>query len=293
MRIFKSNIACCFILFLFISFFSYGKAPSGIADSLFISGKFYAASVEYEREAFLSAGNAARTKALLKKSDCFLQSGNYEEAEKTTERLIYSGLNDTLVTECRYHSALCSYLAGNFSNAENHLLQMQAFVKDSTLTRPSLPLYALVLNELQRWEEAKQKALQAIRVSGLSDTEKDTLAKKVNSLYTPANYPHLKNMVKAQNMSSFLPGLGQLYAGYFGEGVASALVNAASLGLVAYLIIAPPHLYLTGLLGASPLFTKFYFGGINRLAYLVEKRNYKVLRNYNDSLKKMILPLAK
>lgn len=280
-------LICIFLCASFLTEPAYGKNVWSTADSLFREGKYYPASVEYERAAFLSAVNADRTKALLKKAECQKQSGDFLGSEKTTDRIIYTNLSDTLAAEAHYQSALCSYLAGNFSNAENHLLQLNAFIRDSSLTIHSLPLYALVLNELQRWPEAKEKMLEAIRKTNISSAEKDSLNKRIGQLYVPDNYPRMKNLLKAQKMSAFLPGLGQIYAGYFWEGAASAFLNAASVGFIAYCIYT--KLYFTGVMTGSGIFSKFYIGGSNRLEYLVEKRNYKVLRKYNDSLKQVVL----
>lgn len=256
---------------------------------MFLTSNYYPAAVEYERNAFLSANNSERTIALLKKAECFKQMENFSEAEKITERIIYTNLSDTLIAEARYQSALCSYLSGNFSNAENHLLQMHSFIKDSSLTKNSLPLYSLVLNELQRWSEAKEKIIKAITISEMKNAEKENLKKIVEKLYAPENYPHLKKLAKAQKMSAILPGLGQLYAGYFWEGAASSFLNAASLGLTGYFIYA--KLYFTAATIGTSVFGKFYLGGSNRLEYLVAKKNYKLLRGYNDNLKTIILKL--
>lgn len=281
---------CLICIFLFAgSLIDPAVARNGFgkADSLFLAGNYYPASVEYERAAFLSSGNDVRTIALLKKAECLLQTGNFTEAEKTTERIVYTNLCDTLIAESHYQGALCSYLAGNFPNAENHLLQMHSFIRDSSLTANSFPLYALVLNELQRWPEAKEKALKAINSAAVSSVEKDTLRIRINKLYTAENYPRMKNLLKAQKMSAFLPGLGQLYAGYFWEGTASAFLNVASVGFMVYCIYT--KLYFTGVFTGSGVLSKFYIGGSNRLEYLVGKRNYKVLRKYNDQLKAVIL----
>ena len=286
-------LSCCFLLFSCAH--SFGEVPidigRGEADSLFRIGNFYPAAVEYERNAFLSVNNSDRAISLLKKAECYKQLNNYSEAEKTTERIIYTNLSDTLLAEARYQSALCSYLAGDFSNAESHLLQMHSFMKDSSLTKNSLPLYALVLNELQRWDEAKEKTLKAINLSEINSAQKDSLRKNVNALYVPQNYPRLKKLLKAQKMSAFLPGLGQLYAGYFWEGTASAFLNVASLGLSGYFIYET--LYFTAVTAGTSVVSKFYLGGTNRLEYLVAKKNYKLLRNYNNQLKMLIVKINK
>lgn len=286
-----NSVYTCYFLISILSILActlgFGQPIQKTADSLFLKGSFYSASVEYERVAFLSADNAIRTKALLKKAECQKQTGSFQEAKKTTERIIYTGLTDTLISTSHYQGALCSYLSGDFASAENHLLQMTAFMRDSSLTENSLPLYVLVLNELQRWPEAKEKALQAINAATLPSAERDSLRIAIHKMYNPVNYPRMKNLLKAQKMSAFLPGLGQLYAGYFWEGATSAFLNVASVGFMAYCIYT--KLYFTGIITGSGIFSKFYLGGSNRLEYLVAKRNYKMNRNYNDQLKNTIL----
>ena len=150
-------------------------------------------------------------------------------------------------------------------------------------------MYALVLNELQRWPEAKDKILQSIDLSEINPSEKDLVRKKINELYAEKNYPHLKKLLKAQKMSAFVPGLGQLYAGYFWEGAASSFLNVAALGLTGYFIYS--RLYFTGVFAGSGVFSKFYLGGSNRLEYLVGKKNYELLRTYNNEVKSVIVKM--
>ncbi|HEY4799068.1 MAG TPA: hypothetical protein VII99_08345, partial [Bacteroidia bacterium] len=50
-------------------------------------------------------------------------------------------------------------------------------------------------------------------------------------------------------------------------------------------------LYFTGIMAGSAVFSKFYMGGSNRLEYLVEKKNYTLLRSYNNMLKATVLKI--
>lgn len=73
-------------------------------------------------------------------------------------------------------------------------------------------------------------------------------------------------------MSTFLPGLGQMYAGYPLEGIFNLGLQSTCLGLGLY--SAYYKYYLTGYFEGFALFPKFYFGGTIRTEYLVEKKNY-------------------
>ena len=265
--------------------------PFSYPDSLFNSYEFRAASMEYEYAGFFSESKMMRTEALLRKSECLKQMQLFEEAELTLGRLNYEDLPDTLVYRGHFQSALCSYLAGNFSNAESHLLQLNYFLHDTLLTRTSLPLFALVLNELEKWPEARSKLLLAVQQASIPASVKDSLTANINDLYKKKNLPHKKNLTKALIFSSILPGTGQIYAGYFWDGIASLLFNAATISFVGY-NIATKYYFTTGS-SLTNIFHMFYSGGLNRVDFLIKKKNYLILRTFNDQAKAKILGMTR
>lgn len=262
-----------------------------LADSLYSNADYKVAAIEYERICFLSDDNFSRTDALLKKAQCLKQLQKFSEAEDCLMRVNFFELNDTLTSIIRYQTALCAYLSENFTNAEFQLIQLHHFIKDSTLTQNSLVLYGLVLNELGKWNEAKDKIYRFVKLSDLSTGSKDSLFAMLDMVYTPQLYPKLKKLKKAQLLSAFIPGSGQIYLGYPREGIVNALLQASALALTAYGIIT--QYYVTSLLVSYGLFQRFYTGGIKQLDYLVNKRNHFLLRDFNNKLKDEILIIDK
>jgi hypothetical protein len=102
-----------------------------------------------------------------------------------------------------------------------------------------------------------------------------------------SNYPKLKDKDKAIKWATFLPGSGHIYAGYTGEGIMNLTLQAASLGFIGY------HIYISHFVSAftigSGMFQHFYFGGINRVQFLVDKRNYINNRKFNDPVKDLVV----
>jgi hypothetical protein len=283
------TIFCWICTFLCAGSLTKTFAGNSIADSLYRAGQYYDAAIEYEREGFVVPVNSTKTIALINKAKCLALLGKYEDGEHCLGRIEYSGLPDSLVYQGRYEYALCAYLGQDFGNAESQLLQLQFFVPDSMLTRESLPLFSLVLNELHKWEEAKQKLLNYVRLSSVPLQTKDSINQVINEVYAHKKFPKLKSLKKAQTLSYILPGTGQIYAGYFWEGAASASIQLAALAFTGYCVYV--HYYIAAFVAGYSTFQKFYMGGINRLEYLVGKKNYELTRAYNDPLKEKILSI--
>ena len=89
-------------------------------------------------------------------------------------------------------------------------------------------------------------------------------------------------------MSSLLPGLGQVYAGYFWEGFVNASLQLISLAFTGGAIYL--KYYITSFMVGYTTFYRFYRGGQNRAEFLANQHNYEKTRDYNTRLKKIILP---
>lgn len=307
------------IIWFLIAFWSiscFGGDNFRLADSLFERGEYRIAAIEYERIFFLASVPVVRTEALLRKAECLKHLLQFEKAERNLNRANFAALNDTLIFRVRFQTALCAYLGGNFSNAESQLIQIHYFIKDSIYYGKWLMedgkrekkesdnkkypfsiyhhtsyilLYALVLNEQNRWDEAKEKIVKWINLTDYYPSIKDSLLNIIGEIYQSSGYPKLKNLKKAQILSRFLPGSGQIYTGYFWDGLTNVSLQLTALAFTGYAIYSA--YYITAFVIGYVIFGKFYVGGINHLKYLVNKKNYELLRGYNNRLKKDVLDL--
>jgi len=259
------------------------------ADSLVAAGNYPEAAAEYERHFYFAITPESKATALLNKAECYKRMELYEDAYQVTSRINFESLNDTLISLIKFQSALSAYLSKDFNAAASEMMQMNFYVTDTSLTGSYQFLYALILNEKQEWRQAEDKIKLMINRSPADHFIKDSLRTIVNEIYDSTAYPKMKKTETAIRWATFLPGSGHIYAGYTGEGIMNFALQAASLGFIGYHIYIS-H-YITALTIGSGMFQHFYFGGINRVQYLVEKRNYRNTRNFNDPLKTLIMSM--
>lgn len=250
---------------------------------LIAGNRYQEAAIEYERIAFFASDPVDKARAVLNKAYCLKQRGAFVEAAKRLEQVPLPGLSDSLAYELTFQSALCYYLAADFLTASARLKNLAFRYPGSRELSRTAYLHTLVWNELQQYDSAFQSALRYIR-NGITDTARSRrLTEEITVFYAPEHRPALKNEVKAEWLSRFIPGLGQAWLGYPGEGSMSFLLNAVSLGVGALGILSgyPVSGYIIG----GGLLQKFYFGGLRRTLYLSEKTNYERSRAFNDAFR--------
>lgn len=246
--------------------------------------------MEYERIIYTTTDNTERTNALLKKSECYVLLQDLKSAEKNLQRIFYSGLNDSLQYVARYNSAFYSYLNKNYNQSISELVMIDNFLPDS-IKIASYILYALVLNENREWEKAKEKLEEWVKFTySNNNLTKDSILNSISQLYSSKNYPKYKNPEKAHLYSSFVPGLGQAYSGYFADAAFSAIMQLSGIGIAAYGILVAKY-YVTGFVLGYGVFQRFYMAGTKRAEFLANKHNHVSARKYNDCIKDFLINL--
>lgn len=256
------------------------------ADSLFQNKQYQLAGIGYDQIAYLSGENTVKTNALLKKADCYLARKEFAKAEVVLSRIFYADLKDSLIYLARYKTALASYLNSNFGEAESQVIQAKSLLNDSNLVYQIYPLYVLILNESRKYQEAKEVLKSYARYTIKDTMEAKLILQEIEFQYQDSKIPKLKNPERAKKLSMFLPGTGQIYAGYFWEGALNVTLQLTGLGFTALCIWQ--KYYFTGAFVGFSIFQKFYGGGMNRAQFLAEKRNYTSTRLFNDTIKKFL-----
>lgn len=246
--------------FLFACFSSSGQVNR--ADSLYGLGHFEEASLYYEWAAFQDVDNDSLTYFLSQKANCYKWQMEYKKAEDILIRLEREVGTSQMVAQERI---LLAFLAGNAQDAKQQLLkyQLKGFPKDSAI----VVYEVLVLAALEEWEAAKNMIMANSALLGLSADEA--------ALIVPERIKW-KNPEKAFNLSFFLPGVGQMYAGYPVRGLFSGCIQAALVGFSAYSIYQ--GYFFTGAMTGVALFYTFYFGGARYASRLAEQHNQQITK---------------
>ncbi|MBR1769615.1 MAG: hypothetical protein IJ748_04065 [Bacteroidales bacterium] len=215
-----------------------------------------------------------------KKAEVFKCRKEYGKAAFTLRRIppysLSQGEKDTLA----YQVLLYYYLEDNFSEAEKYIKTLDLNVSENPSSQLLL-IEILLLNELKEYTSAYEKLIAYEEKTGNFSAESK---KCLDSLYS--HIPKLKSETKAKNLSLF-PGLGQIYAGYYTEGIFAFGLNAAILSFGVYELWHKD--FVTAWIGGAGILSATYLGQQKQAVYLAQKRNYKRLSEFNKKIKTVIL----
>lgn len=249
------------------------------ADSLFESGQFLAARVAYERVLFDNPETNAQFSAALGKARCLKQQGLNAQAVTFLNSHIQFTYPDSLLYQLRREQIVCTYLAGQFENTLSLLERLPYLHPDV----PSVPFLMVVrilaLNELQRWSEAS-----------ITYHELAAIVRADTSQNPYRQLPQLKSEKKAQWLSTFIPGAGQLYAGKPMEAALSIVMQSAGLyfGITSFL----QGYYLSAWGVGAGLFGSFHAGGVRRSEVLIRQVNQQKAATFNKQVRQQLLGIV-
>lgn len=277
-----------FFSFMFLcgTFLSSGASLSK-SDSLYASGNYFEASIEYERLIFHSENIAEINHYKYRKALCYKKMNEFEKALDELQPIYFSNPEDSLYRLVSYEQSLLFYLTGEPARA---LWKIDEFIHrsaDSAAFESFLPIKILSLNQTMQWQEAKKSFLLFVRKQDFPPEKKTKLEQAISNLYDEENRPRIKSVKKAENLSRFFPGVGQMYAGKTGEGIVNFLINASVLTFAGFEVYN--GFYITGYLGGLGFFNKTYHGGIKRAGNLASQKNKELMVDFNSRITHLIL----
>lgn len=272
-----------FFSFIFLcGIFSSSRATGLKGDSLYASGQYLEASIEYERMIFNAENHADIYYCKYKKALCYKQLKNFDRALNELQPMYFPNSNDSLFQRVCYEQSLCFYLNGEPAKALWKVDEYFHRSADTASYRLFMPVRLLCLNETLQWNEAKECFMRLIQMQNFAPEKEAKMQQMVNNLYKKRNLPNIRSIKKAENWSRFLPGSGQVYAGKTGEGIANFLINASILAFSAEQ--AYNGFYITGYLAGLGFFNKTYQGGIKRSGILASQKNKELILNFNSRI---------
>jgi hypothetical protein len=246
---------------------------------IFSERRLYLASIEFERAIYYETDNNRIAQCKYYKSLCYKGLGNTNKALEELSGINIFNLPDSLFFLIRYEQALCNYLNNDPNQSLWNIEEIRFRFPDSTKIIDIIPLNILCLNTLRKWEEAKSLWNYFLDNSGLSDSIRNGYKSKIIKLYNKRNIPKFHSPKKAETLSRFIPGSGQMYCGAVAEGAFNFLMNASLLGFALYEFWH--EYYFTGYFVGLGLFNKTYTGGMHRANLLAGSKNLKGMNNFN------------
>lgn len=278
--------------FFFSFIFLYGTFLNSSAstlkcDSLYRTGKYFDASIEYERLIFHAESLVDINYFKYRKALCYKKMNQFEQALRELQPIYFSNSEDSLYHLVCYEQSLCFYLNGEPARALWKIDEFFHRSADSASFQNFLPIKILCLNATLQWEEARNSFLQFIDIQNFSPENKMKIEQIVKDLYGKENRPRIKSVREAENLSRFFPGSGQIYAGEGSEGIINFLINTSILTFAGFQVYN--GFYITGYLAGLGFFNKTYHGGITRAGVLASQRNKELIVNFNSKITALIL----
>jgi hypothetical protein len=217
--------------------------------------------LQLEEQIFQSNTEAQQINLILKKANCLKQKNMFAEAYNNLLRIEFENLADTLQNKILFELMLNATMANQPNDAMYYLIQHKNFVTDSANSYQINLLKAIIYLENREWETAHQLMRSLLR-------ENEKL--KLDSIWN-ANFPRFKNVKKARRLSTFLPGLGQSYAGKAGFGIIN-FIGIAGSAYFTYWHIIHQYYWIAAITGGGWM-SRFYVGGLKTSTSLTRKNN--------------------
>jgi tetratricopeptide (TPR) repeat protein len=249
-------------IFLSVPFLTNGQGNS--ANSLCNLHEPNLSAVFLEKAVFEAQTQNEKNIALLEKAYCYKENGSYKRAAETLERAFPSSSNDSTKFLIGYELALCHYLDDQYTKSLLFLIQLKNTVQDEKLLEKVTYLEVLLAHENQNWEKANGLVMEMKFIDPV-------FADSINTLYSNLNNLKLKDPEKAESISYFIPGSGQMYAGKVFRGVSSLVIQSGLLVFAGYSFLN--GYYFSGTFTGVSLFYVFYMGGARHARYLAEEYN--------------------
>ncbi len=249
------------------------------AIRIFNEKKFFEASIEFERAIFYETDLSRIALFKYYKSLCYKELGDNTESLDELSDINLFNVSDSLYFLIRYQQALCNYLNNNPGQALWNIGELRLHIPDSSKIIKIIPINILCLNATNKFDEAHSLWNYFINNSDIESASKSSIKTEIDNLYKKRNLPRFHSPKKAENLSRFVPGSGQMYSGAIGEGTVNFLINASLLSFAAYEFYS--EYYLTGYFVGLGLFNKTYHGGMHRAGLLAEQMNKEAITKFN------------
>ncbi len=242
------------------------------AETLLNRGEFFKAVLEFERLIYFFPESPLADEAAFGVALAYDGAGAYEVAADSLRQFLFDHNDSSLVPEVRLLLGRSLALAGRYEDSRITLSELAS--EEPPL--PSSPRAGLLhgLTSLPLWELDQAERSFRLTAQAFPDDPAGLLANNLVSITAKrAELPVLSPFVAGLS-SAILPGLGQVLAGEFWDGVMALTTNALWVGMTWWAASneETPTAVVTGLLGFS-----FYLGNIYNASHAAEEFNRRAV----------------
>jgi hypothetical protein len=238
----------------------------------------HSAKLEYERVIFQNINPEITNQSILRKSFCYKKLKQYDQSLLNLERANLFSNNDSLNFVLRREISLSAYLAGEFETTQNQLAQIDFYVEDTTFKASLKYLEIITLNQMLKWDEAKNIAV--------GYNEEYNLGLNIDELYG-TRYPKVRTGNKLEYLAAIFPGFVQAREGKVFDGIVSAGLRGGALAWGIHQVLN--DFIFSGIITGGGLYYIFYTGAVHYAMELTKENNQRRIKEYNDLINLKIL----
>jgi hypothetical protein len=208
-------------------------------------------------------------------SDLYREVGKFTEARRVLQSAHVRDIADTLRERIKIKIALIDIAEKKYADAELVLVRISSFTQNPSVKKEAALFLTFVYIYTNRWDKL-EKALPALANDSLLGPD------RLDSLIQQSVVQHHKSPELARCLSTFIPGLGQIYAHDFRNGL-----NALALTiLTAWMTISSISngYYWEAMLTDITLFWRYYSGNRQLAMEVAEMYNQKINRAIREKL---------
>jgi tetratricopeptide (TPR) repeat protein len=233
------------------------------AGRLVSIGAYDEAITEYERYLYFNPDSSG-PEICAAIADLYWRQGLFVQASRALDRALSYAVNDSIRDALRLEAAAMAIAAGNYQGALEELIRISAFTSFSTLRDRADRYRCLVYVMTMEWGELKG----IVKGPAAFDVPHRSL---LDSIIDNDNINHRLSPRAAKWMSTFLPGLGQLYGRDVRNGINALALSSLTGWLFAYSIMY--GYYQEAILTDVTLFWRYYNGNRWKAMAAAERYN--------------------
>ncbi len=230
---------CCLCFFFCLSFSIHAQNFNadnllGFAQSLFREGDYLNAVHEYQRYLFLYPGTAQADFVQLHIAAAYQNMGRLDAAIEAYQSLIQNYPQSPFIERARSNIAQCQLLGGDQATSITSLRQFLSDYPESDLAPRAQFIIGTIYMDKKDWTDAARE-WQQVRTK-YSQTPFAEMSDQLIRMARHAESLPRRSPSTASLLSTFLPGLGQIYSGRYSSGVYSLLIVSATAAGATYYI---------------------------------------------------------
>jgi tetratricopeptide (TPR) repeat protein len=259
-----------------------------MADSLLCYENYDEALTEFERYSYFHPDSKNSDYIYFKIGLCYQRMGNFKKSAEAFYRSIILSNNDSLKNENRISVAVSSLAEANYELALKELQNVLINSNNSKILRKADFLKTVVYIYQENWDAASNSFQIFINDPSYNS---NNFILRLDSILNKRDELQFKSPQLAEILSTFLPGLGQFYNGFYKDAFNAFTLNGLNFYITYYLLHR--NLYINAGLYFVYFGIRYYNGNRYHARQGAIDFNADLLNQYKKQLLNTLVNLSK